>query len=91
MLDLTSSTRSLTSRMRQYGTSYYYATLFFPRRIQQDVITLYAFVRIPDLVVDDVDAMKTDGGKSLARQQLLDMRDVRSTAYHAQETHHQVR
>ncbi len=38
--------------MRRYGTSYYYATLFFPRRIKRDVMTLYAFVRIPDLIVD---------------------------------------
>lgn len=39
--------------MKKYGTSYYYATLFFPRRIKDDVMTLYKFVRIPDLVVDD--------------------------------------
>jgi phytoene/squalene synthetase len=91
MFDLTTHTRTISSRMRQYGTSYYYATLFFPRRIQHDVMTLYAFVRIPDLLVDDIDAMKTEGGRSHARQQLLDMRDARSTAYYTQETHHPVR
>lgn len=45
--------RSATRYMKQYGTSYYYATLFFPKNIKNDVITLYKFVRIPDLVVDN--------------------------------------
>lgn len=54
--------------MKKYGTSYYYATLFFPASIKDDVMTLYAFVRIPDLVVDlkDQDPMS-------AKKQLLEM------------------
>ena len=37
---------------KQYGSSYYLATLFFPKRLQQDVFELYKFVRIPDEIVD---------------------------------------
>lgn len=39
--------------MKKYWTSYYWATLFFPSSQRDDVIELYKFVRIPDLVVDD--------------------------------------
>lgn len=49
---LAESEKTSLRYMRRYGTSYYYATLFFPRRIKRDVMTLYAFVRIPDLIVD---------------------------------------
>lgn len=36
----------------QHGTSYYWATLFFPRKIRAAVHILYAFFRIPDEIVD---------------------------------------
>jgi len=38
---------------RKYGTSYYIATLFFPKEIRDEVFVLYAFVRIPDEFVDN--------------------------------------
>lgn len=38
--------------MQQYGTSYYLATLFFPRVLRNQIFELYKFVRIPDQVVD---------------------------------------
>lgn len=38
---------------KRYGTSYYLATLFLPKRIREAVFVLYAFVRIPDEVVDN--------------------------------------
>ncbi len=37
---------------RQYGTSYYFATRFFPPAIRRSVHALYAFVRYPDQWVD---------------------------------------
>jgi phytoene synthase len=37
---------------RQYGTSYFYATLLFPRALRQATYVLYAFFRIPDEYVD---------------------------------------
>ncbi len=38
---------------RRYGSNYYLATLFFPRPIRRAVFVLYAFVRIPDEIVDN--------------------------------------
>lgn len=37
---------------KKFGTSYYYATLFFPRQIRHATFALYAFFRVPDEIVD---------------------------------------
>lgn len=37
---------------KQYGTSYYLATLFFPRDIRHATWVLYTFFRLPDEIVD---------------------------------------
>ncbi len=44
--------QSNTTIMQRYGTSYYLATLFFPKNISQETMQLYKFVRIPDQIVD---------------------------------------
>jgi phytoene synthase len=36
-----------------HGTSYYLASLFFPKNIKQEVFLLYAFVRVADDIVDN--------------------------------------
>jgi phytoene synthase len=38
---------------QRYGTTYYYSTLRFPKRIQRRVHSIYAFVRVPDEWVDN--------------------------------------
>lgn len=38
---------------KKHGTSYYIATLFFPKKIKEAVFILYAFVRTPDEYVDN--------------------------------------
>lgn len=38
---------------RRYGTSFYFATQFFPREIRDGIYAVYAFARIPDEIVDD--------------------------------------
>jgi phytoene synthase len=38
---------------QQYGSNYYLATLFLPQTIKEAVFVLYAFVRIPDELVDN--------------------------------------
>lgn len=38
---------------RRYGSNYYIATLFLPPRMRDAVFVLYAFVRIPDEIVDN--------------------------------------
>lgn len=72
--------------MRKYGTSYYYATLFFPRRIKDDVMTLYKFVRIPDLVVDDGNV--TSAAARIALDELWNEWEI---AYNAADISHAVR
>jgi len=37
---------------RTYGTGFYRATLLFPQSKKEDIWTLYAFVRIPDEMID---------------------------------------
>ena len=38
---------------RKYGTSFFFATQFFPKRIKEAIYAVYAFARIPDEIVDD--------------------------------------
>lgn len=38
---------------KAYGTSYYFATQFFPREVREGIYGIYAFARIPDEIVDD--------------------------------------
>lgn len=38
---------------RKYGTSFYFATQFFPRETRDGIYAIYAFARIPDEIVDD--------------------------------------
>lgn len=40
---------------KHYGTSYYFATQFFPREVRKGIYGVYAFARIPDEIVDDPD------------------------------------
>jgi phytoene synthase len=40
---------------KRYGTSYYFATQFFPPAVRDGVYAVYAFARIPDEIVDDPD------------------------------------
>ena len=39
--------------MHTHGVSYFLATRFFPRDIREAVYILYAFVRLPDELVDN--------------------------------------
>ena len=38
---------------RKYGTSFYFATQFFPKETRCGIYAVYAFARIPDEIVDD--------------------------------------
>lgn len=39
---------------KKNGVSYYFATLFFPKEIKEATFSVYAFFRIPDDIVDDI-------------------------------------
>lgn len=38
---------------KKYGTSFYFATQFFPKEVREGIYAIYAFARIPDEIVDD--------------------------------------
>ncbi|HMQ02832.1 MAG TPA: phytoene/squalene synthase family protein [Pyrinomonadaceae bacterium] len=38
---------------KKYGTSFYFATQFFPKEMREGIYAVYAFARIPDEIVDD--------------------------------------
>jgi phytoene synthase len=38
---------------RRYGTSFYFATQFFPREMREGIYGVYSFARIPDEIVDE--------------------------------------
>lgn len=41
---------------RAYGTSYFLSTYFFPRKLREATWVLYAFVRYPDEIVDNIES-----------------------------------
>jgi phytoene synthase len=41
---------------KKYGTSYFFATQFFPQETRKAIYAIYAFARIPDEIVDDPNA-----------------------------------
>ena len=45
---------------KKYGTSFYFATQFFPREVREGIYAIYAFARIPDEIVDDPDCSDHD-------------------------------
>ena len=50
---------------KKYGTSFYFATQFFPREMREGIYAVYAFARIPDEIVDDPNS--TSGGEAAAK------------------------
>jgi len=51
---------------KKHGISYYYAAAFFPSELRSAVYALYAFLRIPDEIVDNNRA----GGESRVKEEL---------------------
>ena len=45
---------------KKYGTSFYFATQFFPREMREGIYAIYAFARIPDEIVDDPNCKSRD-------------------------------
>jgi len=50
---------------KQHGTSYYFATAFFPREIRDATYALYGFFRIPDEIVDTAQGTDNEDIKKL--------------------------
>lgn len=56
---------------KKYGTSFFFATQFFPRETRDGIYAIYAFARIPDEIVDDPAKM----GKDTTLAKLNEWRD----------------
>ena len=56
---------------RKYGTSFFFATQFFPRATRDGIYAIYAFARIPDEIVDD----HNKKGKAESLAELNEWRD----------------
>lgn len=67
--------RAITKR---YGTSFYFATQFFPREVREGIYAIYAFARIPDEIVDDPNC----SDHALATRRLEDWYAEFKQAYH---------
>lgn len=63
--------------LQKFWKNYYLASLSFDKKTRRDVATLYAFVRIPDNIVDDPDISDDD-----ARHQLLVSKQTFRECYH---------
>lgn len=61
---------------RKYGTSFYFATQFFPAETRDGIYGIYAFARIPDEIVDGPGS----GDKAAALENLKNWRDEWLTA-----------
>lgn len=48
---------------KKYGTSFYFATQFFPQEMREGIYAVYAFARIPDEIVDDPDLTDPNDAK----------------------------
>jgi 15-cis-phytoene synthase len=62
--------------MKRFGTSYFFASLFFPQEIQHATQTLYRFVRIPDEYVDS-----PEGGSAHTQHLLESWRETWNHAW----------
>lgn len=62
---LASGLRKCKEITQRYGTSYFFATQFFPREVREGIYGIYAFARIPDEIVDDPN--KGDRAETLAK------------------------
>ena len=68
---------------KKHGTSYYFATAFFPRHLREATFALYAFFRVPDELVDNPDSGDP-------RRALEDWRGDWRRAYRTGEAEHPV-
>ncbi len=51
--DKAAALRQARAILRHHGKSYYYSTCLFPRELQDATCAVYAFVRLPDEIVDN--------------------------------------
>lgn len=75
--------------MKQFGTSYFWATLLLPYDIQQATVELYKFVRIPDQIVDSPLSI-VEGLQWGSQQQFEDLYLDRLQVYQSHNISHSI-
>ena len=78
--DFTSAHRAARALLKHHGKSYYFSTRLFPRELQEATCALYAFVRLPDEIVDN-SPQETPDEIAAVRTQLLDFLETWKVAY----------
>ncbi len=78
--DFTAAYRAARALLKHHGKSYYFSTRLFPRDLQEATCALYAFVRLPDEIVDN-SPQETPAEIAAIKQELLDFLARWKTAY----------
>ena len=78
--DYSQAYRAARALLKHHGKSYYLSTRLFPRDLQEATCALYAFVRLPDEIVDN-SPQETPAEIAAVRGQLLDFLERWKVAY----------
>ncbi len=78
--DKAAALRQARAILRHHGKSYYYSTCLFPRELQDATCAVYAFVRLPDEIVDN-SPQETPEDLRKVHQELTEFGDQWRLAY----------
>lgn len=87
--DRQNALRQARAILRHHGKSYYYSTCLFPRDLQNATCAVYAFVRLPDEIVDN-SPQKTPEDLREVERQLQEFSDEWRRAYQTGESSHSI-
>ena len=87
--DFSAAYRAARALLKHHGKSYYFSTRLFPRDLQEATCALYAFVRLPDEIVDN-SPQETLDEIAAVRQKLLDFLETWKTAYQTGDSGDQI-
>ena len=78
--DFTEAYRAARALLKHHGKSYYFSTRLFPRDLQEATCALYAFVRLPDEIVDN-SPQQTPAEIAAIKDELLEFLERWKVAY----------
>lgn len=87
--DKPAALREARALLRHHGKSYYYSTRLFPRELQHATCAVYAFVRLPDEIVDN-SPQETPDDLRRVREQLEQFQVQWRQAYESGESSHSI-
>ncbi len=87
--DFTAAYRAARALLKHHGKSYYFSTRLFPRDLQEATCALYAFVRLPDEIVDN-SPQETPAEIAAIKDELLAFLARWKTAYNSGDSGDQI-